>query len=206
MRDFTGSGVWRFLAASSRRARDSRSGHACRVPRRRTFGRGFDSRRLHHTSSINQGCSAVQEAAVPVLFLAAILRRVLTIYRRHQAPADTPPEFRNCKCPIPGGRGKVQRHSGVDVAILAHRRVLYERARGRTPRRWSGKIRNWAPVVTGVLNGEPRLRDLMRRPDERDNYLDAHRSQRRSPDGFNPSGGISDRLGSGVSARYALGS
>ena len=48
-----------------------------------------------------------------------------------------------------------QRHSGADVAILARRRVLYERARRRTPARWSGQIRNWAPVATVVLNPEP---------------------------------------------------
>ena len=48
---FTESGAWRFFAASSRQAREPRSGHACRVPRRRAFGRGFDSRRLHHSKS-----------------------------------------------------------------------------------------------------------------------------------------------------------
>ena len=49
-----------------------------------------------------------------------------------------------------------QRHSGVDVAILAGRRMLYECARRRTPGRWSGKIRNWAPIAAVVLNPEPR--------------------------------------------------
>jgi putative transposase len=48
-----------------------------------------------------------------------------------------------------------QRHAGADVAILARRRVLYEHARRRTPERWSGEIRNWAPVATVVLNPEP---------------------------------------------------
>jgi putative transposase len=48
-----------------------------------------------------------------------------------------------------------QRHSGADVAILARRHVLYEEARRRTPGRWSGTIRNWAPVTTVVLNPEP---------------------------------------------------
>jgi putative transposase len=48
-----------------------------------------------------------------------------------------------------------QRHAGADVAILARRGVLYEHARRRTPGRWSGKIRNWAPVATVVLNPEP---------------------------------------------------
>jgi len=45
----TASGARRFFAASSRWAREIRSGQACRVPRGRAFGRGFDSRRLHST-------------------------------------------------------------------------------------------------------------------------------------------------------------
>jgi len=53
-----------------------------------------------------------------------------------------------------------QRHAGADLAILARRRVVYERARRRTPGRWSGKIRNWAPVVTVVLNPEPTAEGL----------------------------------------------
>jgi putative transposase len=48
-----------------------------------------------------------------------------------------------------------QRHSGADVAILASRRLLYERARRRTPGRWSSQIRNWRPVAMVVLNPEP---------------------------------------------------
>ena len=43
-----GAGARRFFAASSRRGRDKRSDYACRVPREHIFGRGFDSRRLHH--------------------------------------------------------------------------------------------------------------------------------------------------------------
>jgi len=48
-----------------------------------------------------------------------------------------------------------QRHTGADVAILARRRTLYERARQRMPQRWPGKIRDWAPVAAVVLNPEP---------------------------------------------------
>jgi putative transposase len=48
-----------------------------------------------------------------------------------------------------------QRHGGADIAILAHRELLYERARRRTPLRWSGKIRNWTPVDVVVLNPVP---------------------------------------------------
>jgi putative transposase len=53
-----------------------------------------------------------------------------------------------------------QRHTGADGAILARRRALYEHARRRIPGRWSGKIRNWAPVVAVVLNPEPTVEGL----------------------------------------------
>jgi transposase InsO family protein len=53
-----------------------------------------------------------------------------------------------------------QRHTGADVAILARRRRLYERARQRTPARWSGKIRNWAPIAAVLLNPEPTTEGL----------------------------------------------
>jgi len=49
----SGSGIRRFLAASSRWVREKRSGHACRVLWGRTFGRGFDSRRLHHSTHLS---------------------------------------------------------------------------------------------------------------------------------------------------------
>lgn len=45
-----------------------------------------------------------------------------------------------------------QRHAGADVAILAHRSTVYERARQRKPERWSGTIRNWTPVGLVELN------------------------------------------------------
>lgn len=53
-----------------------------------------------------------------------------------------------------------QRHTGADVAILARRRALYEHARRRVPGRWSGAIRNWAPVAMVVLNPEPTAASL----------------------------------------------
>lgn len=53
-----------------------------------------------------------------------------------------------------------QRHTGADVAILTRRRLLYERARQRTPGRWSGTIRTWAPVAVVVLNPEPTATEL----------------------------------------------
>jgi hypothetical protein len=53
-----------------------------------------------------------------------------------------------------------QRHTGADVAILARRRALYERARRRTPARWSGTIRNWTSVSAVVLNPEPTAKEF----------------------------------------------
>lgn len=44
------------------------------------------------------------------------------------------------------------RHAGRDAAILAARRAVYRAARDRTPRRWSGQIRNWNPVGDVALN------------------------------------------------------
>ena len=40
-----------------------------------------------------------------------------------------------------------RRHAGEDIAILAARHALYEEARGRHPRRWSGPTRNWSPIA-----------------------------------------------------------
>jgi len=45
-----------------------------------------------------------------------------------------------------------QRHSGQDSTILAARQTVYQAARQRTPRRWSGPIRNWTPVGPVALN------------------------------------------------------
>jgi putative transposase len=44
------------------------------------------------------------------------------------------------------------RHAGRDVAILAARRDVYRAAKTRTPRRWTGDIRNWTPVGPVHLN------------------------------------------------------
>ena len=48
------------------------------------------------------------------------------------------------------------RHFGRSEAILANRKNVYEKARSKTPERWSGETRNWAPVETVVLNPETR--------------------------------------------------
>ncbi len=45
-----------------------------------------------------------------------------------------------------------QRHAGEDVAILAARHALYQDAKARHPRRWSGPTRNWAPIAVVTLN------------------------------------------------------
>ena len=45
-----------------------------------------------------------------------------------------------------------QRHSGLDAALLAQRRAVYEAARRRAPHRWSGPIRNWSRIDVVHLN------------------------------------------------------
>jgi putative transposase len=47
-----------------------------------------------------------------------------------------------------------QRHHGLDVAILAHRHDVYERARDRHPERWTRNTRNWEQPKTVFLNRE----------------------------------------------------
>ena len=53
-----------------------------------------------------------------------------------------------------------ERHSGADVAILARRHALYERARSRRPERWPRQTRNWTPIGLVVLNPEPTNREF----------------------------------------------
>jgi len=45
-----------------------------------------------------------------------------------------------------------QRHAGLDVALLAQRVVVYEAAKAKHPERWSGKTRNWKPILAVHLN------------------------------------------------------
>ena len=47
-----------------------------------------------------------------------------------------------------------QRHAGEDRAILSGRDALYQQARQRNPRRWSGQTRDWTPVAEVTLNPE----------------------------------------------------
>jgi len=45
------------------------------------------------------------------------------------------------------------RHRGIDHERLAYRKMVYERAKRRNPRRWSGPTRNWE--VTGPVSLNP---------------------------------------------------
>lgn len=47
-----------------------------------------------------------------------------------------------------------QRYSGEDRAILEARHAVYEQARARHPRRWSGHTRNWRHIDHVTLNPE----------------------------------------------------
>jgi hypothetical protein len=51
-----------------------------------------------------------------------------------------------------------QRHAGQDRRVLTARHALYQEARERNPRRWSGSTRNWTPVTAVTLNTE---RDML---------------------------------------------
>lgn len=44
------------------------------------------------------------------------------------------------------------RHYGRDIAILEHRKAVYEAARKRHPRRWTGSIRRWHRPRVALLN------------------------------------------------------
>lgn len=48
------------------------------------------------------------------------------------------------------------RHSGLDLAVLKNRSVVYERARRRHPERWTRSTRNWSHIETVMLNANPR--------------------------------------------------
>ena len=53
-----------------------------------------------------------------------------------------------------------QRHTGQDTALLKRRKTVYEAAQKQRPERWSGKTRNWEPILVVSLN-----------PDNNDNHL-----------------------------------
>jgi len=52
------------------------------------------------------------------------------------------------------------RHRGLDRAILAERKRLYESVRERNPQRWSGRTRNWTPVGHVTLNPDKKSVDV----------------------------------------------
>ncbi len=45
-----------------------------------------------------------------------------------------------------------QRHAGLHEELLGHRAAVYEKAKARTPSRWTGRTRNWDPKPTVRLN------------------------------------------------------
>jgi Integrase core domain len=51
-----------------------------------------------------------------------------------------------------------ERHAGQDPTLLACRHALYQQARERNPRRWSGQTRNWTLIAAVTLNAEPSYR------------------------------------------------
>jgi putative transposase len=51
-----------------------------------------------------------------------------------------------------------QRHRRQDEGILANRHNVYQQARLKNPRRWSGKTRNWAPIAEVYLNPEREMK------------------------------------------------
>ena len=51
-----------------------------------------------------------------------------------------------------------QRHNGEDKEILEKRQAVYEAAKERNPRRWSGEIRDWNPVTEVWLNPPKEIR------------------------------------------------
>ena len=47
-----------------------------------------------------------------------------------------------------------QRHRGEDRDILSQRHKVYQEARNKNPRRWSGQTRNWNYIDQVQLNPE----------------------------------------------------
>jgi len=47
-----------------------------------------------------------------------------------------------------------ERHQGKDVMILEMRKKVYDDAKLKNPKRWSGETQNWSPVGAVALNPE----------------------------------------------------
>lgn len=61
-----------------------------------------------------------------------------------------------------------QRHTGIDVKLLAERQQLYEAAKAANPSRWSGTTRNWSYTDKVHLNQKPStLRSKVEVPDKK---------------------------------------
>ena len=45
-----------------------------------------------------------------------------------------------------------QRHDGLDDDLLDNRKAVYEAARAKHPKRWSGSSRNWQKIQVVHLN------------------------------------------------------
>jgi transposase InsO family protein len=58
-----------------------------------------------------------------------------------------------------------QRHAGDDLAVLEARHTVYQAARQRHPRRWSGSTRNWTPIGPVTLNPERETLIALRKAD-----------------------------------------
>jgi putative transposase len=59
-----------------------------------------------------------------------------------------------------------QRHAGLDAALLGKRAEVYEAARARHPRRWSGATRNWQLVTVVHLNPEKSVKQTITQKEE----------------------------------------
>jgi putative transposase len=66
-----------------------------------------------------------------------------------------------------------QRHAGIDGALLKARTKVYEAARARHPRRWSGATRNWHPVQIVHLNPEHYIAESPAQPSTTMHYKQA---------------------------------
>ena len=54
----------------------------------------------------------------------------------------------------------VERHNGLDEAIMKKRKAVYEAAKSRNPNRWSGNTRNWELPEMVYLNPDKQYEDL----------------------------------------------
>jgi putative transposase len=51
-----------------------------------------------------------------------------------------------------------QCHQGQDKEVLEKREAVYEAAKERNPKRWSGEIKDWNPVTEVWLNTPKKIR------------------------------------------------